>query len=164
MLKKCIITCCVVLMLFASNSKLEYNSSAAENEEVSIEFTQKVPESAPVSEHLKVMLDLVNKERIENNLEPLKWDGELYLAALTRAQEVSTNWSTTRPDGTPYFTISKLVKAENIVKGCKTPEEAITALINSEVNKESILDKNKTIIGIALYIHNGEYYWVQELG
>lgn len=167
-MKKSIIICCAILMLFitsASSDKLEYKSSAMEPEEqVSFEFSESVSNSGPTSEHLKIMLNLINEERIANKLEPLEWNGELYLAALTRAQEVSVKWSPIRPDETLYSTVNELVKSENVVKGCKAPEEALEALMNSEIHRQKLLNKNTTIIGIALYVYNGEYYWVQELG
>ncbi len=47
---------------------------------------------------------------------------------------------------------------ENIAKGQRTPQEVMTAWMNSQGHRENILNPNFKKIGVAYY--NGE--WVQE--
>ena len=110
---------------------------------------------------------IVNRERAANGLSALKFSDELSNAALVRAQEIQTNFSHTRPDGTSCFTamtergITYRYAGENIAYGQRTPDEVMTAWMNSSGHRANILNKNVEYIGIGVAKRRGVYYWTQ---
>lgn len=109
---------------------------------------------------------LVNEYRTANGLNPLRVIPLLQSDAQTRAVEISSDFSHTRPDGSSYETVfsSSLVKnswAENIAYGSSTPEEVMEQWKNSSGHNENILNSDMTHIGVGAYISNGTIYWVQ---
>jgi len=113
------------------------------------------------------VLDLVNKERIKNNLEPLKMDKDLQKAAAIRSKEIVKLVDHVRPDGSSWYTVSKKTYGENIASGQKTAKEVVEDWMNSPGHRANILNPNYKTIGIAVYIDPNTYYkkyWVQEFG
>ncbi|WP_238996747.1 CAP domain-containing protein [Paenibacillus pinistramenti] len=118
------------------------------------------------SSFAKQVIALVNQERAKQNLKPLTEDTALSNMALVKAKDMSQNnyFDHTSPTyGSPFdmmkkFNISFSYAGENIAKGQKTPQEVMTAWMNSAGHRANILNANYTVIGVAYY--NG--YWVQE--
>ena len=110
---------------------------------------------------------IVNRERAANGLSALKFSDELSNAALVRAQEIQTSFSHTRPAGTSCFTamtergITYRYAGENIAYGQRTPDEVMTAWMNSSGHRANILNKNVEYIGIGVAKRGGVYYWSQ---
>ena len=105
-----------------------------------------------------------NKRRVENGLQELVWDEELYRAAEIRATELATNFSHTRPDGTEWKTVSSVVNGENIAEGYAKASSVVQAWMDSQGHRENILRSEFTRGAIAIYEVNGQEYWCQLFG
>ncbi|MCL2157239.1 MAG: CAP domain-containing protein [Methanobrevibacter sp.] len=106
------------------------------------------------------VLDLVNKERSKVGVAPLKMDKVLSDAAKIRTKEVKRKFSHTRPNGSPYYSLSSKIKGENIANGQKTPATVMKAWMNSKMHKNNILNPKYKSIGIG-YLKGTSPYWVQ---
>lgn len=111
---------------------------------------------------------LVNEERAKEGLAPLTIDEGLTAAGNVRAQEIVTNFSHTRPDGTSFATaiqeqgVSYRRSGENIAWGQRSPEEVVNAWMNSSGHRANIMNANFTRIGVGHYQNgSGTNYWVQ---
>jgi len=118
------------------------------------------------STYAQQVVALVNKERAAAGLSPVAGLDSLNKLALTKATDMRTNnyFSHTSPTyGSPFdmmtsFGITYRAAGENIAMGQRTPEEVMTAWMNSPGHKANILSKNFNYIGVG-YDNN---YWVQE--
>lgn len=122
------------------------------------------PESADVQK----VIDLVNAERAKAGLSPVEEASDVSAAAAVRAQEISRNFSHTRPNGTYYTTVLDqtgvryMGSGENIAYGQQTPEAVMSGWMNSQGHRANILDRNFTKIGVSCYENaGGVKYWVQ---
>lgn len=137
---------------------------------------QDIPETnepdtdTPADEHafISVVVNLVNEERAKENLSPLTIDSKVQAAAQVRAQECEQLFSHTRPDGTSFSTALKEQNVtyrsagENIAWGQQTPQEVVTAWMNSPGHRANIMNANFTTIGVGYYENaNGTDYWCQ---
>lgn len=112
------------------------------------------------------VVKLVNAERSKAGLSALASDALLDKVALAKAKDMSNNnyFDHQSPTyGSPFdmmkqFGVTYSYAGENIAKGQKTPQEVVTAWMNSEGHRANILSKNFTKIGVGYY--NG--YWAQE--
>ncbi|MGG4479635.1 CAP domain-containing protein [Paenibacillus xylanilyticus] len=112
------------------------------------------------------VVKLVNAERAKAGLSALASDALLDKVALAKAKDMSNNnyFDHQSPTyGSPFdmmkqFGVTYSYAGENIAKGQKTPQEVVTAWMNSEGHRANILSKNFTQIGVGYY--NG--YWAQE--
>ncbi len=127
-----------------------------------------IPEiEAPISSYAQQVLDLVNAERAKVGLNALTYDSQLELAANTRAVEIRTSFSHTRPNGTSCFTTLDEIgyrygyAGENIAYGQSTPEEVVNAWMNSQGHRENILNANYTHLGVGVYENGATIYWAQ---
>ncbi len=124
--------------------------------------------SAPSRE--EIILDIVNEERAKLGVAPLVLNATMNKAAALRAQEITTLFSHTRPDGTDCFTvysefnISYRTAGENIAAGNSTAAATAQQWINSQGHYENMIDPNYTEMGVGYaYSANSQYghYWVQ---
>jgi uncharacterized YkwD family protein len=114
------------------------------------------------------VVDLTNKERAKYGLPPLQVDLALSKVAREKSRDMAVNnyFSHTSPTyGSPFdmmkkFGISYTAAGENIAKGQRTPQEVVTAWMNSEGHRANILNKNYTHIGVG-FEENG-YIWTQQ--
>jgi uncharacterized YkwD family protein len=112
------------------------------------------------------VVSLVNEQRAEAGLQPLTVDQPLADMALDKAKDMYSNnyFSHTSPTyGSPFdmmedYGIPFSYAGENIAMGQRTPQEVMTAWMNSEGHRENILNPNFTKIGVASYNN----YWVQD--
>lgn len=117
--------------------------------------------------YIQQVLSLVNQQRAANGLTALVLDDTVSAAAQIRAEECAQNFSHTRPNGTPCFTALKTLgvtyssAAENIAYGQTTPQEVVTAWMNSDGHRKNILNSKYTKIGIGYATINGTPYWSQ---
>ena len=99
------------------------------------------------------VIDLVNDERSKAGLSAVTEATDVSAAAAIRAQEITSNFSHTRPDGTYYNTvldqsgISYWGSGENIAYGQKTPAEVMNGWMNSQGHRANILNASYTKIG-----------------
>ncbi|WP_257031353.1 CAP domain-containing protein [Paenibacillus sp. E222] len=112
------------------------------------------------------VVKLVNAERAKAGLSALASDALLDKVAVAKVKDMSNNnyFDHQSPTyGSPFdmmkqFGVTYSYAGENIAKGQKTPQEVVTAWMNSEGHRANILNKNFTKIGVGYY--NG--YWAQE--
>lgn len=118
------------------------------------------------SAYVKEVVSLVNAERAKAGLAPLKALDSLNKVAAAKATDMRSNnyFSHTSPTyGSPFdmmksFGVSFGYAGENIAMGQKTPQEVMTAWMNSAGHKANILSKNFDSIGVGF----DNNYWVQE--
>ena len=136
--------------------------------------TAPAPTKAPVNNtntginsYADQVLQLVNQERAKAGLSALTTNSTLKAAADVRAQETVQSFSHTRPNGTTFstvfkeFGISYRTSGENIAYGQKTPQEVVTAWMNSPGHRANIMNANFGKLGIGVYQKNGVIYWSQ---
>lgn len=122
---------------------------------------------APASSYATQVVSLVNQERAKVGLSALKVsNATLKTMALDKAKDMYNNgyFDHNSPTyGSPFdmmkkYGISYSYAGENIAKGQRTPQEVMTAWMNSSGHRANILNSKFTTIGVAYY--NG--VWVQE--
>ena len=109
------------------------------------------------------VLEIVNEERNKVGLGSLKMDEDLLIAAQTRCKEQQIMFSHTRPDGSPWHTVSPKANAENLARGSRTPQEVMNGWMNSPPHRKNILDPEFKSIGIG-YLGGNPSCWVQLFG
>lgn len=121
-------------------------------------FVQEIPKTAEVDEQdEKAMLLLVNRERKDHGLPPLKLDENLVEVARLKSRDIVEEdyFSHQSPTyGSPFdmleaFGISYRMAAENLA-GHQTVEQAHEGLMNSENHRKNILTPSFTHIGIGV--------------
>ena len=115
----------------------------------------------------KEVFDLINKQRTQNGLSPLKENIELQRVARIKAQDMVNNnyFSHTSPTyGSPFdmlksFKISYNTAGENIA-GNSSNSSAVTAWMNSPGHRANILNSsfNQTGIGVVTGSKYGKIY------
>jgi len=125
----------------------------------------------PAEKWKREVLDLVNKERTKNGLEPLEWGVTCEAAAEIRARELMTDYSHIRPDGSSWETACPLPDSggssgENLVAGnaAVSPTTAVTAWMNSPDHRANILNPNFTKLSVGfVFDQDTQYktYWSQ---
>ncbi len=122
--------------------------------------------NASIGDFEQQVFDIVNQERANNGLSPLRLDAKLSAMAKDKAIDMYTNnyFDHNSPTyGSPFdmmrsYGISFSYAGENIAKGQRTPQEVMNAWMNSPGHRANILNPNYNTIGVAYY--KGE--WVQE--
>ncbi len=117
------------------------------------------------------VFDLTNQERTKNGLAPLKVDLDLSKVAREKSRDMSVNkyFDHNSPTyGSPFdmmkkFGITYRSAGENIAMGQRTPQEVVTAWMNSSGHRANILGKDFTHIGVG-YVENGNYWTQQFIG
>lgn len=124
------------------------------------------PELTEEQKTARKVVELINAEREANGLDPLEEVAEIRDCAMIRAQESSTSFSHTRPDGTKYKTvlegtdISMKYTGENLAAGYKSPEHVVEGWMNSEGHRANILNEKFTKVGAGWCIgSDGRQYW-----
>ena len=98
---------------------------------------------------------LVNAERAKQGLAPLTYYSAAQSAADIRVQEIITQFSHTRPDGSSCFTVLEelgikyWMAGENIAYGQRSPEQVMQSWMKSEGHRANILksDFNAIVVG-----------------
>lgn len=123
--------------------------------------------STGVSNYASEVLRLVNEERAKEGLAALTTNTPLINAANKRAEETVKSFSHTRPNGTNFSTalaeygVDYRTAGENIAYGQKTPQEVVTAWMNSPGHRANIMNSKFNKIGIGVHQSNGVIYWSQ---
>jgi uncharacterized protein YkwD len=146
-----------------------------------------VPKSSPTSskellteeelaEYAEEVFQLVNEAREEEGLPALERDDALDAAANVRAGEYASIKSIrvngkahTRLDGSKFTTVLDEMDidwsggvSENSSARRNTPEEVMTAWLESDGHRANILRENRTHIGIGIGQNaGGRLYWIQ---
>jgi uncharacterized YkwD family protein len=120
--------------------------------------TQKnAPATGTISQYVQQVIDLTNVQRSKNGLPALKADTQLSSVAQKKALDMQQNnyFSHTSPTyGSPFdmmrdFGVTYKSAGENIAQGQRTPQEVVTAWMNSEGHRKNILSSNFTNIGVG---------------
>lgn len=148
--------------------KIKVNTDKAVEAELgAVENDESYDESA------ERILEIINEERADRGLSPLKLDEKLCEAAEIRAKELPVLYSHTRPDESKWYTVFDEVDfcyayaAENIAYtegSLSTCEYVMEMWMNSKVHRENILNTSGSLIGIACYKKGNFTYWVQNFG
>ena len=110
------------------------------------------------------VFEIVNQERIKAGVKPLKFNNDMYKAAMVRAKECDESFSHDRPNGTSCFTALKeagvkyLSAGENIAMGYRTPADVMNGWMDSEGHRNNILNPNFTDFACGVYKSG---YWSQ---
>ncbi len=116
------------------------------------------------------VLRLTNIERVKVGAVALQANTKLSEVATLKSEDMINNnyFSHSSPVyGSPFemmasFGLTFSKAAENIAWGQRTPEEVVTAWMNSEGHKKNILNGDYTHIGIGVAKDSsGRYYWTQ---
>ena len=145
-------------------------STLSTNPEQKPESTPEQKPSTDFSSYQQQVLDLVNAERTKRGISALTLDSNLSSVATKKSQDmVNKNYfdHTSPTYGSPFdmmkqFGISYRTAGENIAKGQKTPQEVVTAWMNSEGHRKNILNPNFTNLGVGIAKDSkGTTYWTQ---
>ena len=145
-------------------------STPSTNPEQKPESTPEQKPSTDFSSYQQQVLDLVNAERTKRGISALTLDSNLSSVARKKSQDmVNKNYfdHTSPTYGSPFdmmkqFGISYRTAGENIAKGQKTPQEVVTAWMNSEGHRKNILNPNFTNLGVGIAKDSkGTTYWTQ---
>lgn len=125
------------------------------------------PASSQVSAFEQQVLELTNQERAKYGVPALKLDVELSKVAREKSRDMQAKgyFDHNSPTyGSPFdmmkkFGISYRSAGENIAMGQQSPQEVVTAWMNSEGHRKNILNASYTHIGIG-HVAQGNY-WTQ---
>jgi len=148
-------------------TSLQVSSSAVRVEPFAL---QAVP-----SDYETDVLDLVNQERLAENLLSLTWNNQLHEAAREHSEDMATNdyFSHTSLDGRTAF--DRIEDAgyqwgaagENIAAGYSTPQAVVIGWMNSAGHRQNILSSKYCDLGVGYaYAPTSAYdhYWTQDFG
>ncbi|MEH7072544.1 CAP domain-containing protein [Neobacillus drentensis] len=129
--------------------------------------TQNAPTTGAVSQYVQQVIDLTNAQRSKNGLPALKADTQLNGVAQKKSLDMQQKnyFSHTSPTyGSPFdmmrdFGVTYKSAGENIAQGQRTPQEVVTAWMNSEGHRRNILSSKFTHIGVG-YEATGKH-WTQ---
>ena len=112
------------------------------------------------------VFNLMNQQRAAQGLAQLAWSDQLTQAAQVRANEITTSFSHTRPNGSAFWTVDSNVQyGENLAKLYQSADSVYAAWMNSPTHAANIMDGGYKTVGIAVcQTGDGSWYWAQELG
>lgn len=124
--------------------------------------------SSDVNAFEQQVVTLTNAERTKAGLAPFQTDAKLMAAAREKSLDMQKNnyFSHTSPTfGSPFdrlkaLGISYKAAGENIAKGQRTPQEVVTAWMNSPGHRANIMSTSFTHIGVG-YVESG-HHWTQQ--
>ncbi len=90
----------------------------------------------------KQTLALINKLRVDNGLDALKWDAELVKLAKPRSSDLASEFAPNKPDGASYELISG---------GYYTAQSVFDSWNACDSTRAKLLDKNSTKLGVMFY-------------
>lgn len=110
-----------------------------------------------------------------DNLNSLTYDYELEKVAVTRVIEITAYFEHERPNGEMFDSaypsdITYMCKGENIASGYEDEKAVFEAWkeenekYDGQGHRRNMLEKDYNAIGIACFVVNGRYFWVQEFG
>ncbi|PLR78384.1 sporulation protein [Bacillus sp. V3-13] len=125
------------------------------------------PASSQVSAFEQQVFELTNQERAKHGVPALQLDVQLSKVAREKSRDMQAKgyFSHTSPTyGSPFdmmkqFGISYRTAGENIAMGQRSPQEVVTAWMNSEGHRKNILNPSYTHLGVG-HVAQGNY-WTQ---
>ena len=112
------------------------------------------------------VFNLMNQQRTAQGLAALVWSDALANAAQVRANEITTSFSHTRPNGSDFWTVDSNVQyGENLAKLYTSADSVYAAWMNSPTHAANIMDGGYKTVGIAVFQDpDGNWFWAQEFG
>ncbi|GMB09009.1 CAP domain-containing protein [Thermolongibacillus altinsuensis] len=128
---------------------------------------QQTQPSAGISQYAQQVIDLTNRERARAGLPALRADTQLSAVAQRKSLDMQQNhyFSHTSPTyGSPFdmmrnFGVTYKTAGENIAQGQRTPQEVVTAWMNSPGHRANILNRQFTHIGVGF--EQAGKHWTQ---
>ena len=100
-----------------------------------------------------------------NEIRMVQYSASLETTSVVRANEITTKFSHTRPDGTDWYTVNAdLQYGENLAEGYNTADDVVNAWMASPTHRANILKPDFTTCAISTTTQNGRTYWSQEFG
>lgn len=130
-----------------------------------------IPSNENISGFEQQVLQLTNQKRQEAGLSPCAGnDSNLNRSARAKSQDMANNnyFSHDSPTyGDPFammrnFGVQYQSAGENIAMGQPTPQEVVTAWMNSPGHRKNIMNGSFTHLGIGYVLQNGRAYWTQQ--
>ena len=108
----------------------------------------------------------INKTREDLGYKPFEKNKGLSNCADRRTREIAANFSHTRPNGKPFYSVApEHFKAEMLIKNNQKAEDAVDTLIkNDPVSRALIFSKKYQSIGASSFKCNGMKYTVVSFG
>ncbi len=107
-------------------------------------------------------ITIINNYRQQNGLAELSVDDTITAAAKIRAAETAVNYSHTRPNGTPWYTVSDKIYGECLAEKYQKAEDVVNAWVNSQVHKELVMG-DFAAVNVQVYVSaDGVWHWVAE--
>jgi uncharacterized protein YkwD len=120
------------------------------------------------------VVDLTNQQRQAHGCPALRIDQRLVAAARTHSTDMIQQgyFSHTGADGSTFVLRETRAgyprngaSAENIAWGFRTPQDVVTAWMNSAGHRANILNCGSIAVGVGLaYTDGGSAYWTQDFG
>ncbi len=110
------------------------------------------------------ILDRMNALRARYGISPLTMDETLLECAMIRANELSSNYGHTRPNGRQWYTVypgTYRSMGENIGYGYTSAQNAHEMWANSRDHRENILNPDYTCCGVGMVEIGGTVYGVE---
>lgn len=119
---------------------------------------------AVVSVFCDSIIASINEQRAAAGLSLFTKSIDLCAAASVRAQEQEQKFSHSRPDGSEFWTVdSRYCYGECLSRGY-TPNEVVTAWMNSPTHRSILMDTGFKTAGIGVYDENGQCFIALEVG
>ena len=142
--------------VFADYIESSYETQATVETSANVETAENISHTT-LSQDEQIFLNLINNQRIENNLSELQIDETILNIARLKAQDIVENkyFSHTSPTYGTIFemlhsnNISYSKASENIARNLNA-DGAIQSLMNSESHKKNILSTDFNYTGIAV--------------
>lgn len=139
----------------------KYRGLAADSREVAVAANN----SETIEKYRQELISLTNAERQAAGLPTLNKDALAMEFAQIRAQEITTHWGHSRPDG-EGLTYGGVYFTEIIHKGSSTPQGAINGWMNSDGHRAVLLGDHEDYgsrfgVGMVKSDSDMDYYWVE---
>ncbi len=130
-----------------------------------------IPTTVPYASYEDQVLKLVNQQRASRGLQTLSKNWQLARVARLKSQDMAAKnyFSHQSPTyGSPFtmmqnFGLRFSAAGENIAMGQNTPQQVMTAWMNSPGHRANILSAAYTQLGVGVARNkSGVYYWTQD--
>ena len=154
-----------VNMFWANQLRKALGEDISDNGNAENNSSDEMVDTNTLEAYAQEVIRLTNEERAKAGLPALKVNDKLMQAAAIRAEELTENFSHTRPNGTDTSTVynetgieltARVIFAENIVKSTVWSSDVavnnMQAWMNSEGHRNQILRKDLSELGVAYAI------------
>lgn len=163
------LTALIALALFGNVAGTPNFVNAQNNLNMPVKINLSNSNESVAKTYAQEVLRLVNIERANHGVAPLRLSDNLTSGATIRANEISKFMSHTRPNGQKFYTVfndseGQYTMGENIAAGYDSPEAVVKGWMNSPGHRANILNSDYEELGVGyFYDQNSEYknFWVQ---